>query len=88
MFVLQVMSLLQPSSFLDVMVQLVGVVSERGSGDSSHEVRRRALEILAVQMEGRRFRFGEEHVSAGVSLWGFILQIQTLLEAELQFVND
>ena len=60
--VFQVTSLLTPASFLDVMMQLVGVESEKEKGNSSLEVQRRALDILAGSLEGRRLKFRKSNV--------------------------
>ena len=54
----KVVSLLSPSSFIEVVSQLAGGVGEN--------VQRKALEILNSKLEGARLPLTEEHVSKGV----------------------
>lgn len=54
----KVVSLLSPSSFVEVVSQLA-----RGMGEN---VQRKALEILNSKLEGPRLHLTEEHVSKGV----------------------
>ena len=56
----KVVSLLSPSSFIEVVSQLAD-----GMGEN---VQRKALEILNSKLEGPRLHLTEEHVSNGVHI--------------------
>ena len=67
-FTCQVTSLLSPASFLEVMVQLVGVAKgEKESVPGCLGVQMKALEMLAKKLESKTVRFTQGHVCACVS---------------------